>query len=60
MTSIEGLIDYLAGFREARTVALTITDGWLLTAENPQAGRSGRRDSSASTGCWGYSERTSR
>ena len=36
MTSLEGLIDYLAGFREARTVALTITDGWLLYRENPQ------------------------
>ncbi len=36
LTSLERLIDYLAGFREARTVALTITDGWLLYRENPE------------------------
>ena len=34
LTSIEGLIDHLARLREARTVVLAITDGWLLYREN--------------------------
>ena len=34
LTSLEKLLDHLAGLREARTVALAITDGWLLFRED--------------------------
>ena len=34
LTSLEKLLDHLAGLREARTVALAITDGWLLYRED--------------------------
>ena len=30
LTALEGLVDRLAGMREARTVALVMTDGWRL------------------------------
>ncbi|HEX7781097.1 MAG TPA: VWA domain-containing protein, partial [Vicinamibacterales bacterium] len=36
LTSLEGLIGHLAGLREARTVVLAISDGWLLYRENPE------------------------
>jgi VWFA-related protein len=35
LTSLEGLIDHLGGLREARTVVLAISDGWLLYRDNP-------------------------
>ena len=34
LTSLEKLLDHLAGLREARTVALAVTDGWLLYRED--------------------------
>jgi VWFA-related protein len=34
LTSVEKLIDHLAGLREARTVVLAVTDGWLLYRED--------------------------
>lgn len=34
LTSVEKLINHLAGLREARTVVLAITDGWLLYPED--------------------------
>ena len=34
LTSIEKLVDHLAGLREARTVILLVSDGWLLYPSN--------------------------
>ncbi|HXT68395.1 MAG TPA: VWA domain-containing protein [Vicinamibacterales bacterium] len=34
LTALEGLIDRLGGLREARTVALVVTEGWRLFPQN--------------------------
>ena len=34
LTSLEKLVDHLAGLREARTVVLLVSDGWLLYQSN--------------------------
>jgi VWFA-related protein len=35
LTSLEDLVKYLGGLREARTVVLVVTDGWLLYQPDP-------------------------